>query len=102
MAGDATQHLPEAIATGVGGFIAVIARRHLVSLVADDEVPIGTFQLGLELIVATELVQAIVVQRGMSWEAFEEMRARTREERGGFAERLLLEPVLTSDEGNPR
>ncbi len=47
-----------------------------------------------ELADLVELVQAIVVQRGMSWEAFEQMRARKREERGGFSDRLLLEAVI--------
>lgn len=49
-----------------------------------------------ELADLVELVRAIVAQRGVSWEAFEALRVRKQEERGGFAQRLLLEAVHSS------
>lgn len=51
-----------------------------------------------ELADLVELVQTITAHRGMSWDAFEAMRAHKREERGGFGARLLLEMVFTSED----
>jgi predicted house-cleaning noncanonical NTP pyrophosphatase (MazG superfamily) len=44
-----------------------------------------------ELLDVVEVVQAIVEDQGMSWEEFERQRVVKQEERGGFAQRLLLE-----------
>lgn len=52
---------------------------------ADHSVP--------ELADLVEVVQALVEARGLTWEEFEEIRRQKREERGGFARRLLLESV---------
>ncbi len=46
-----------------------------------------------ELADLVEVVQAIIEAQGLAWEQFEAMRRQKREERGGFAERLLLESV---------
>lgn len=51
-----------------------------------------------ELVDLVELVRAIVAQRGMNWDEFEQMRQHKHKERGGFSNRLLLEAVLTSEE----
>lgn len=54
-----------------------------------------------ELVDVIEIVRAIVGHRGMSWKDFELLRARKREERGGFGDRLLLQAVLTSQDVQP-
>ncbi len=51
-----------------------------------------------ELVDLIELVRAIVANRGMSWDEFEQLRDHKCQERGGFSKRLLLEKVLTPGE----
>ena len=46
-----------------------------------------------ELLDLVEVVQAIAERRGIDWEEFERRRSAKREERGGFAARLLLATV---------
>ena len=60
MARQAGQQLPEAVAAGVADLAAEEGGRHLVGLVADDQVPAGLrrLQLMLHVVVAGELVQA--------------------------------------------
>ncbi|HEX2923374.1 MAG TPA: nucleoside triphosphate pyrophosphohydrolase, partial [Chloroflexota bacterium] len=43
-----------------------------------------------ELADIVEVVQALVEHSGVTWEAFEEIRAQKRVERGGFRDRLFL------------
>lgn len=43
-----------------------------------------------ELVDIVEVVQAIALQRGISWPAFEQLREHKRSERGGFAARQLM------------
>ena len=50
-----------------------------------------------ELVDLIELVRAIVSQRGMSWDEFEELRLQKHAERGGFDDHLLLEAVLPAE-----
>ena len=51
-----------------------------------------------ELADLVEVIQAIVEERGVSWEAFEEQRAAKRTERGGFRDRLWLESAVVKGE----
>jgi predicted house-cleaning noncanonical NTP pyrophosphatase (MazG superfamily) len=46
-----------------------------------------------ELADLVEVAQAIAAAQGLTWEQFEALRRKKREERGGFALRLLLESV---------
>ena len=55
--GQAGEQLAEPVALGGLDFAAVERRRHLVGFVADDEVPVGLFELLLEVLVAAELVE---------------------------------------------
>jgi predicted house-cleaning noncanonical NTP pyrophosphatase (MazG superfamily) len=43
-----------------------------------------------ELVDVVEVVEAMAAARGLSWAAFERLRRAKREERGGFAGRVLL------------
>ena len=63
VAGQAAQELAQAVALGVADLAAEVAGRHLVGLVADDEVPVRLLQLGLDVLVAAELVEAADGQR---------------------------------------
>jgi predicted house-cleaning noncanonical NTP pyrophosphatase (MazG superfamily) len=51
-----------------------------------------------ELADLVEVVQALIEQQGLTWDEFEHRRNAKRQERGGFARRLLLETVR--DEAN--
>lgn len=51
-----------------------------------------------ELVDLVELVRAIVSQRGMKWDEFEQMREHKYKERGGFSKQLLLEAVLSPEQ----
>jgi predicted house-cleaning noncanonical NTP pyrophosphatase (MazG superfamily) len=55
-----------------------------------------------ELVDLVEVVRAIVSRRGMSWDAFEQLREHKVRERGGFHDRLLLESVLIPDDKTTR
>ena len=48
----------ELVTLGLLDLTAEVVRRHLVGLVADDEVPVALRQLGHELLVAREVVEA--------------------------------------------
>ena len=54
---------------------------------------VGTLGTMVDLV---ELVRAIVKQRGMSWEEFDQRRERKNAERGAFDQRRLLDSVSPS------
>ena len=51
------KELPQPVAFRVLDLVAEIGGAELVGFVADDQVPVGLLQLGLDIFVAAELVQ---------------------------------------------
>ncbi len=58
MPGELAEELAEAVALGVLDLIAKEGGRHLVSFVANHKVPVGVGQLGLDVLITAQLVQA--------------------------------------------
>ncbi len=52
------EKLAQAVALGVLDLAAEVGGAHLVGLVADDEVPVGLLELGLDVSFAAQLVEA--------------------------------------------
>jgi hypothetical protein len=58
VSGEAAEQLAELEALGLVDLVAEVAGGELVRLVDDDQVPLAVLELGLEVFVAGELVQA--------------------------------------------
>ena len=61
--GQAGEKLAEAVALGVLDLVAEVGGAQLVGFVADDQVPVGLLELGLDVFVAAQLVEAADGQR---------------------------------------
>ena len=61
--GQRREELPEPVALRVLDLAAEVGGAELVGLVADDQVPVGLLELGLDVLVAAELVEAADGQR---------------------------------------
>src|SRR5947209_2449048 len=57
VAAEATEQLAEMVALGVLDFSSEVGGRHLVGLVADDEVPFSGFEFRLEVFVTRQVVE---------------------------------------------
>jgi len=90
--------IPEIIATsGRTCAVRVLApgeyEEHLQRKLAEEMAEYQADGSVQELADLVEVVQAIIEARGMTWAEFEAIRQQKRDERGGFARRLLLETV---------
>ena len=63
MPGQRREQLAEPVALGVLDLVAEVGGAELVGFVADDQVPVGLLELGLDIFVAAELVEPADGQR---------------------------------------
>ena len=65
MPGQRREQLAEPVAFGVLDLVAEVGGAELVGFVADDQVPVGLLEFGLDVFVAAQLVEAADGQRSL-------------------------------------